>query len=134
VIPATYIPDPQTRLILYKRVASAIDTNELIGLKVEFVDRFGKLPAPFLNLFTITELKFVAQDIGIKKIDVGAKGGKIQFNNPPRNEPMKIIKLIQSRPTEFKLRGADTLGIVKEIEKSEDRVAWIDALLNELKL
>lgn len=132
ILPTHYIPDPQTRLILYKRIASATDAEELSHLKVEFVDRFGPLPDSVKHLFKITELKFTAQAIGVKKIDIGDKGGRIEFNSPPKIEPMKIIKLIQTKPKDFKLRGANTLGILKTFETSQQRIEWTNNLLGEL--
>ncbi|MBK83296.1 MAG: transcription-repair coupling factor [Gammaproteobacteria bacterium] len=132
VIPETYIPDPQTRLILYKRVASAQTTDELDELKIEFIDRFGTLPQPFINLFEVTTIKLLAQTIGARKIDISDKGGRIEFNTPPLIDPMKLIKLIQTRMTEFKLRGSDTLGIIKHFKSAEEKLEWLKALMLEL--
>jgi transcription-repair coupling factor (superfamily II helicase) len=44
LLPDDYIPDINTRLSLYKRIASATDDNELNEIKVELIDRFGLLP------------------------------------------------------------------------------------------
>jgi len=133
IIPDTYIPDAQSRLILYKRVASALTDHELAELKIEFIDRFGKLPDPFANLFKVTALKLQAEQIGIIKVDFGNKGGKIEFNNPPLIEPLTIIKLIQTRSTEFKLRGANTLGLLKKIESGTERITWLQDVFASLR-
>jgi len=68
LLPDDYLPDVHTRLIQYKRIASASDKTELRELQVEMIDRFGLLPDPTKNLFRITELKLGATPLGIKKL------------------------------------------------------------------
>src|SRR3546814_10775800 len=42
LIPDDYLPDVHTRLTLYKRIASARDSEALRELQVEMIDRFGR--------------------------------------------------------------------------------------------
>ena len=44
LIPEDYLPDINSRLILYKRIAAASDDSQLRDLQVEMIDRFGLLP------------------------------------------------------------------------------------------
>ena len=53
IIPDDYIGDVATRLSLYKRIASAKTKDELDGLQVEFIDRFGILPEELKNNRTV---------------------------------------------------------------------------------
>ncbi len=46
LLPDDFIPDVNTRLSFYKRIASAKTENELEEIKVELIDRFGLLPDP----------------------------------------------------------------------------------------
>ena len=50
-IPATYIPDQNLRLRLYRRLANILDEGELDALRIEFADRFGEPPDMVVNLF-----------------------------------------------------------------------------------
>ncbi|MDA0979214.1 MAG: transcription-repair coupling factor, partial [Proteobacteria bacterium] len=75
LIPADYLPDVHTRLVLYKRISNARNDDELRELQVEMIDRFGLLPDPVKHLFRVTRIKLLAEDLGIKKIDAGASGG-----------------------------------------------------------
>ncbi|POB66869.1 transcription-repair coupling factor, partial [Vibrio vulnificus] len=50
LLPDDYIPDVNTRLSMYKRVASVADLEELNEVKVELIDRFGLLPEAAKNL------------------------------------------------------------------------------------
>jgi transcription-repair coupling factor (superfamily II helicase) len=101
-------------------------------LRVEMIDRFGLLPEPTQALFAATEIKLLAQPLGIRKLDMHATGGRILFDTKPNVDPMKIIQLIQKRPWEFKLEGSDKLRLLKEIANTEERVLWLKKFLQEL--
>ncbi|MGD8589212.1 MAG: transcription-repair coupling factor [Chromatiales bacterium] len=132
LLPADYLPDVHSRLVLYKRIASARDAEDLRELQVEMIDRFGLLPQPAKNLFAITELKLRAHPIGIRKIEAGPKGARLLFEEQPRLDPMKLIALIQSRPNSYKLDGGDKLRYTADLEIPEQRVAKMHQLLDTL--
>src|SRR4029077_14303396 len=79
LIPDDYLPDINARLTLYKRISSARDDEELRELQVEMIDRFGLLPDAVKNLFAVTQLKLGANALGVRKLDLGEKGGRILF-------------------------------------------------------
>jgi transcription-repair coupling factor (superfamily II helicase) len=132
LIPNDYIPDVHERLIMYKRIASAVDKNELKELQVEMIDRFGLLPTAVKTLFLVTQLKINASKLGIKKIDYGQEGGRIVFVEQPDIDPMKIIKLIQSQPNTYKLDGNDKIRLLKPIENIEFRIKALEELFEYL--
>ncbi len=132
LLPEDYLPDVHTRLVMYKRIASARDQAALRELQVEMIDRFGLLPEAARNLFRITELKLKANPLGIRKIDVGEHGGRILFKEKPNVDPMTIIELIQKQPDRYRLDGQDKLRIVRELPDQEQRLQAVDRLLEEL--
>ena len=132
LIPNDYIPDVHERLIMYKRIASATDKNELKELQVEMIDRFGLLPTAVKTLIQVTELKLSAAKIGIKKIDYGEEGGRILFFEQPDIDPMKIIKLIQTQSNTYKLDGNDKLRLLKPVIDVEFRIKELQILFDYL--
>jgi transcription-repair coupling factor (superfamily II helicase) len=132
LLPDDYLPDVHMRLIQYKRIASAETSDELRELQVEMIDRFGLLPPQAKNLFHVTELKLKATPLGIKKIEMGDSGGRVQFVQEPNIDPMKIITLIQTQSRVYKMDGPDKLRIVKDLPDAAVRFAAIERLLDEL--
>ncbi len=132
IIPDDYIADVHSRLILYKRIANAIDKAQLRELQVEMIDRFGLLPESVKNLFRVTELKLQAQALGISKIDANNQSGKVEFIAKPRIEPITIIKLVQEKPLTFKLQGPQMLRFTKKTESFQERIEFISGLLGQL--
>jgi transcription-repair coupling factor (superfamily II helicase) len=129
LIPDDYLPDVHSRLILYKRIASARDEGELRELQVEMIDRFGLLPAPVKTLFRVTGLKLRAAPIGIRKIEAGLKGGRLVFGPHPKVDPAKLVRLIQHSHAVYKLDGKDKLRFIKELPDAETRAVEVERLL-----
>jgi transcription-repair coupling factor (superfamily II helicase) len=132
LIPEDYLPDVHTRLTLYKRISGARDADELRELQVEMVDRFGLLPEPAKHLFTIAELKLQSTALGIRKLDLGDKGGRLQFVERPSVDPMAVIKLIQGQPKLYQMDGPDKLRVKLELPDAASRVAAARGLLTML--
>lgn len=129
LIPDDYLPDVNTRLTLYKRIASARNDDELRELQVEMIDRFGLLPDPIKHLFAVTSLKLAATPLGIRKIEVGASGGRVIFRPKPAIEPLTVIRLIQSQPRVYSLDGQDKLKFKMPLEGAAERLRAAGDLL-----
>lgn len=134
LIPDDYLNDVHTRLIFYKRLASAKQISELHEIQVEMIDRFGLLPQAVKNLFKVTELRLKAKAMGVKKIDAGPSGGVIEFTDSPNINPKTIIDLIQNKPKIYKLRGQSRLQFESDLGDSQQRILFIHELLETLKL
>jgi transcription-repair coupling factor (superfamily II helicase) len=132
LLPDDYLPDVHTRLVLYKRIASAADLEALHDLKVEMIDRFGLLPQPAQNLLAITELKLRVQPYGIRKIEAGPAGGRIHFDAEPKIDPMHLIRLIQTQPKSFKLDGGERLRFFHDLSDPARRVAEVGRILAQV--
>lgn len=132
LIPEDYLPDVHARLILYKRIASAADEDGLKELQVEMIDRFGLLPEPTKNLVRLTLLKLQAEKLGIKKVDAGPQGGRIEFAADTCVDPLVLIKLIQGQPKRYKFEGATLFRFQVPMERPEERFNTLEALFERL--
>jgi transcription-repair coupling factor (superfamily II helicase) len=132
LIPDDYLPDVHARLIMYKRIANAADEDGLKDLQVEMIDRFGLLPEPSKNLVRITLLKLQAEKLGIKKVDAGPQGGRIEFAADTCVDPLTLIKLIQGTPNRYKFEGATMFKFQVPMERPEERFNTLEALFERL--
>jgi transcription-repair coupling factor (superfamily II helicase) len=132
LIPDDYLPDVHTRLTLYKRIASTKNEDQLRDLQVEMIDRFGLLPEPTKTLFALSSLKLMATPLGIRKLDLGASGGRITFRDKPDIDPMAIIRLIQGQPRVYKLDGQDKLRITLDLAGAAERIRAAQEVLVQL--
>jgi transcription-repair coupling factor (superfamily II helicase) len=133
LIPSDYLPDVNTRLTLYKRMANSRDDNDLRELQVEMIDRFGLLPEPVKNLFRQTSLKLRLQPLGIAKLDAGPESGRIEFAADTRINPFTLVKLVQSKSRSYKLEGGHSLRFYFKMDSIDQRFNTIDQVLTELQ-
>ena len=129
LIPDDYLPDISSRLILYKRIAAAADDEQLRDLQVEMIDRFGLLPDQVKNLFQVSRLRIKAQQLGIRAIEVGPRGGSIEFKENTRVNPLTLVNLVQSEPKTYKLAGATRLRFEGELQDGPARQQYLEQLL-----
>lgn len=132
IIPEDYIGDTHMRLIMYKRVSNARDSQQLRDLQIELIDRFGLLPQPVKQLFLITELKFLASKLGINRINASAQSGKIEFGSEPNINAGALITLIQLQSKRYQLDGPTRLKFTLDSTSNEERIHEINALLRQL--
>ncbi|MBO6702533.1 MAG: transcription-repair coupling factor [Pseudomonadales bacterium] len=133
LIPDDYLPDVHMRLVLYKRISNAESEEQLRELQVEMIDRFGLLPEPVKNLFRITALKLRAEDLGIKKLDAGERGGRIEFDQETTVDAGSIVELVQAEPHRYRLPTANQLAFDDKMEKVEARFSKVERLLERLE-
>ncbi|HBC93818.1 MAG TPA: transcription-repair coupling factor, partial [Pelotomaculum sp.] len=69
-IPDTYIPDPNQKVAIYKRIAAFSSLSEIPDLEDELVDRFGDLPGPVGNLLAVAKIRVLAGWLKIKSINL----------------------------------------------------------------
>ena len=129
LLPEDYIADVNTRLSLYKRLASCTSQDDIDEFQVECIDRFGLLPEPAKNLIEVAEIKLKAQALGILKVDLSAQGGTIEFKETTKVNPGYIISLVQTKPNTFKFEGSQKLRLVKKTETAKERIAFISDII-----
>jgi transcription-repair coupling factor (superfamily II helicase) len=132
LLPDDYVFDVHTRLILYKRIASADSEEQLRDLQIELIDRFGLLPDQAKTLFEATQLKLKAQPLGISRIDLGPDSGRINFSKDPNIDVGAMLNLIQSEPQSYRMQGQEKLQVFFNAESLEEKAAWVNQLLDNL--
>ncbi len=121
MIPPDYLPDVHQRLVLYKRIAQARDERTLYDLQVEMIDRFGLLPDEVKHLFGSAELRLEARRLGIRRLEVGPAGGRVEFMHQPEIDMAELLRMIQKESHTFELPASDRLRIKGEFETPEQR-------------
>lgn len=109
-IPENYIGDVGQRLRMYKRISSAIDEEELSGLKQEMVDRFGKYPEPVENLFRYARLRQEALALQVQAIEKSKSQVFLRFTDNSKVSAQKLLDLVvRNKRATFSPQGLLTL-------------------------
>jgi len=109
-IPDDYLPDLNQRLIMYNRIASSNSEEELHSLKIEMINRFGMFPEELKNLFVQHDLKLLALENSVSKVNV--KNQKIDIFYKDSNQsttiinPEKLDKRIETISSVIRVTGS----------------------------
>ena len=133
IIPEAFIGDVHTRLIMYKRISNAKNRDELKSLQIEMIDRFGLLPQEVKLLFLTVELKLKAQSMGVEKINVSGQQVKIYFEEQPNINTTELIRMIQTEPTTYQMKGPSQLNVLLKPQTSEEKVHATHSILEKLQ-
>ena len=109
LIPEQFIPNLNTRLYFYRKLAYLSNIGELKEIKNEMLERFGSIPDEVFHLFKITELRVLCKDLSIEKFDLGARGLTIKFRNNKFEKSDELVALISRKKYDLKLRSDQTL-------------------------
>ncbi len=131
LLPDAYCSDVHERLVIYKRLANCGTDDQLQLLQEELIDRFGDLPDPTRVLIDSHRLRIHGKPLGIARLDASDNAIQLQFVPNPPIDPLKIIKLIQTRRN-YKLAGPDRLRIEIKLPELKARVAEIRKVFAEL--
>jgi len=123
-IPEEYVPNLNTRLSLYHRLAKVEHIEEVGDIAREFQDRFGLLPEPVENLLYIVRIKVLATRAKITSIST--QGRQIVMKPHAADSPLKIRgargvmskypdSAIKIGPTQIKLDAKLLGGRWKEV-------------------
>lgn len=133
LLPDDYIPDVNTRLSMYKQIASVTSEDELGELKIELIDRFGLLPDATKNLLSVAQLKLQAAALKVKKIEAHDKGGFIEFYPDADINPMYLVKLLQSQPQKFAMDGPTKFKFTIPLVDRRERIQFVNDMLGEFQ-
>ena len=131
LIPENYVPDLDTRLSLYKRLADE-DETDIDALAAEFIDRFGPLPEEVENLLQLVAVKRLCRKAGVAKIDAGPKGATISFRNDQFANPAGLVELITEEPKSIKVRPDQKLVVMRQWPFPEDRLKGARNIVHRL--
>ncbi|MBX2881511.1 MAG: transcription-repair coupling factor [Granulosicoccus sp.] len=134
LLPEDYVPDVHQRLILYKRIANAPDSEALRELKIELIDRFGLLPEQTDRLFQVMRIRQRCEALGIERLELGKQSGRIVFAEQPNIDPAVLIQMIQHDSDTYRFDGQRVLRLVREFESTDAAQQFIDQVLDSLAI
>ncbi len=96
-IDASYVPDMNQRLMLYRKVAAARREEEIDQVLEESIDRYGPLPDSVLNLADYGRIRVMADRLGIDTIDREGRIVVLKFRPQAKVDPVRLVALVRQR-------------------------------------
>jgi len=131
-LPEEYIPDVNQRLNVYKRASLIGAIEEIAVLGDELKDRYGPLPEPAGHLMRVIEIKIMARDLGIEKIDRHADRVRFTFSADTPVSPEALLDLVMAKGGRFRLIPPGTIEMRIDLTSPAHVFDDIKALLASL--
>ncbi len=105
-IPKDYISEASHRLRTYKRISSAESEEELLAIRAELQDRYGRVPTTVDDLFAYGRLRKLAERTGVVSIDGSSAGVAIKLGERANVSPEKLTAfLVENEGASFSPTG-----------------------------
>ena len=129
-IPDRYVPSPEQRMDLYRRIAAIRSEEDADDLVDELIDRYGDPPRTVNNLISVAILRAHAAEHGIIQID--QKGGNLNFYLEEA-DLNRVSALCADRAYRGRLLFApgDRPCIALRLKKGEDVLKWGSKLVED---
>jgi transcription-repair coupling factor (superfamily II helicase) len=132
LLPESYLPDVGLRLLSYRRLSAARDESAIAALGEEFRDRFGPLPPEAERLLAVLRLARRAHGLGIRRIDLHARGGSVEFLPAAPLDPARLVALVSAAPERYRLEPPARLRLRGSWPEPDARLAFVEELLERL--
>jgi transcription-repair coupling factor (superfamily II helicase) len=96
-VDASYVPDMNQRLTVYRRLASARSLDEIAALLEEMRDRYGTPPASVENLAQYARIRLTADRIGLETLDREGATLVLKFRPDAKVDPALLAQLVEAR-------------------------------------
>ncbi|MBA2895588.1 transcription-repair coupling factor [Nonomuraea soli] len=105
-IPHDYVTSERLRLEAYKRIAAIASENDIVAVREELTDRYGKPPLEVENLLEVARFRIAARKAGLS--DVVLQGTNIKFGPVVLRESQQV-RLQRLYKTAIYKQAAETL-------------------------
>ncbi|BCR02969.1 transcription-repair-coupling factor [Desulfuromonas versatilis] len=126
-LPEKYVPDPNQRLVFYKKLAAADHEEALYLAADELRDRYGEIPEPAELLLEVMKLRVLMKRLRVELAEYDGRRLVFGFHARTPVPPDKILRLLEDPQKRYqftpdyrlsiqlgKLPGEELLGVAKK--------------------
>ena len=132
-LPESYIPSPEQRVDVYRRIAALQTQDESRDLLDELLDRYGEPPKSVLALMDVALLRTAAAEVGVR--DITQRGETVTFTFGGEGFPVEAVMRLCSSPKNRRvltLSAGTEPRLALRLAPGEDVLERALALVNEL--
>ena len=134
-LPDTWLPDPSQRLMAYKRLAAVRTSEELQQQSDSLVDRFGRMPAVAQALIGTLEVRVLAIELGVSKVEQGPAAVALTLHPQGLLQAEQLVPMVNLRGSLYRLTPDMVLvRSLRSDERDEPLVSTSEILRHLLKL
>ncbi len=110
-LPEDYVSDAQLRLVCYKNLSGAENSEAIDALAATWMDRFGPLPEAAQNLLHMMEIKLLAKAARVEQVQYDGSYLNLRLHETTAISREKILQWVQQSPEVYQIRPNSTFRI-----------------------
>ncbi|RVW06263.1 transcription-repair coupling factor [Rhodococcus spongiicola] len=95
-IPPDYVASDRLRLEAYRKLAAATDSDAVVSVVDELVDRYGPLPQEVGRLVSVAKLRLLCREYGVEEVAVTGTQLKISPMALPDSKQLRLKRIYPS--------------------------------------
>ena len=120
-IPDDYVPDSDLKMGFYQRLADAGRIVDLLAIREEMEDRFGRLPWQAKSLMHIMEIKVMARQLGLTVVQLEKSRFRLVFPEHVQVSPSDIQRLIEKSSAQLEFNVGEHLTIETFLRAADEQ-------------
>jgi transcription-repair coupling factor (superfamily II helicase) len=132
LVPDDYVPDPEEKMRVYKKIAVMSDAAEVEALGAELLDRYGPLPPPAAMLLQVAATRIRAWQAGIDRLRVRGPRAELWLRPGFVLGRADIEALVRASPNKLGFDAAGEFKILVHFKGGAERLEQVAALLEPL--
>jgi transcription-repair coupling factor (superfamily II helicase) len=100
-IPEDYVPDPNQRLVMYKRLVQASVAEDVETIGEELMDRYGRHPLPVTYLLGTMKLRVLLRALLVKRLEFDGRRVVVAFHEKTPVSPDVVIGILRQSPRKY---------------------------------
>jgi len=131
-LPETYVDSEAQRLEIYRRCAGCTEPAALDALRQELQDRFGTPPPAVERLLLVIELKLLARQLFLERIEQRGLEVLLTFHPQTPLEPPRLLQWLQSTAPRFRFQSDRVVRMPLPRTTAEARLMLLKKRLQQL--
>ena len=119
-IPDDYVPNPDQKMEFYQRLADAGRIVDLLEIREEMEDRFGRLPQPARSLMYTAEIKVMARQLGVESAQLEKTRFRLAFPAERQVSPVDIQRMVEKCSTQLDFDLGEQLSIEVPVQGRDE--------------
>lgn len=133
-LPDDYVPDQRQKMELYKQVRQAQTAEAMLDLEGDLIDRYGDYDQPVKNLLLVGQLKAVADQAMLTKIERRQDNLYLTFTSEGSQQIKAAQIMAELAKTKFKATMSESdsgqLQVRLIIQPKMTKIDWLNQLLS----
>ena len=127
-LPGDYVEDEKQRMEMYKRIASVVTDDDRLEVTEELIDRYGEPPALVESLLDVSQLRALANRLGVHVVARGRDGLVMRLDESCLPDPALFLRAIAETDNRLVLRTRPTPALVLRLQAPDDETLLRESL------